>query len=78
MAQCETKLRAWPGEDGVFQCRKNWGHALLDNSHVATGLQEYQRIEWFDGDRRQFTGEWMPCADLLSCTLPTGHPGDHV
>lgn len=85
MSTCQAKIRVWDKEDGVFQCRKPYGHTAKrvvarqvhagDLTHVATGLYGYQTIEWTDGNRRQFTGEWVPCLVTGSCPLPMGHHG---
>lgn len=70
------KVKVWDKPDGIFQCRMKYGHESTDKKHVATGLYEYQTIEWTDGDRRQFTGEWVPCQDP-GCILPAEHQGEH-
>lgn len=77
MSNCQTKIRAWDKDDGVFQCRKKYGHAPADPNHVATGLYEYQVIEWMDGDRRQFTGDWVHCYHP-GCVLPAEHKAGHA
>lgn len=76
MSTCQMKLRAWAKDDGIFQCRRPYGHEKTDPQHEATGLYEYQTIAWLDGDRRQFVGEWVPCEAI--CTLPVNHSGNHA
>ncbi len=81
MSTCQAKIRILDTHDGIFQCRRPYGHPVLDDGrvhHVATGLYEYQVIEWLEGDRRQFIGDWAPCQDSLGCALPADHEGDHV
>lgn len=71
---CPAKIKAWKAEDGEFRCR------LADSphpQHEATGLYEHQTISWFDGDRRQFRGEFVAC-DESTCILPSGHHGNHA
>ncbi len=42
------------------------------------GLYLRTRIVWLDGDRRDYTGEFVPCAWLHGCILPGGHAGNHA
>ena len=72
---CPAKLKAFPGVEGVLSCRLDAGHEGAQ--HDATGLFEWQTISWFEGDRRQFTGEFHPC-DQSTCILPAGHRGSHA
>lgn len=81
MPKCPQKIRAWPANDGTFECRLDAGHleGPEAGSHVADGLYHYQSIEWFPGDRREFVGEFIACTFKsplgAGCLFPNGHPG---
>lgn len=70
---CPMRIRAWPKDDGIFDCRRTDEH----DQHEATGLFEYQVISWRDGDRRQFVGEFVECSSP-GCILPADHRGRHA
>lgn len=74
MTTCPQKIKLWAKADGEFACRRPVdGHT----QHVASGLIAGQTIHWYDGDRRNFTGEFNAC-DQSTCILPAGHHGRHA
>lgn len=73
---CPAKIKVWRAADGEFSCRLEHD-PVAEPEHQATGLFDYQTIHWFEGDRRQFTGDFNPC-DESTCILPAGHHGDHA
>lgn len=78
LEQCEAKIRPLPNPTEL-RCEKPAGHD--GDGHTAV-LADYAypgsrtRIEWMEGDRRTFRGEWEPCPEV--CSLPAGHRGLHV
>jgi hypothetical protein len=36
------------------------------------------RVDWDEGDRRTFHGEWPGVCDAPGCPLPNGHHGRHA
>lgn len=75
--RCPVKIKAWPTASGEFQCRLAASSHNEHREHVASGISGHQTIHWYDGDRRQFRGEFVPC-DQSTCILPSGHHGDHA
>lgn len=65
---CDKKIKLWDKDDGEFQCVLTRSH----NRHIAQGLFTHQTIEWQDGDRRQFEGEFVRCS-FPNCVLPLQH-----
>jgi len=41
------------------------------------GILEQTLVTWFDGDRRDYTGQLVECP-WRGCLLPGGHHGDHA
>lgn len=72
---CPARLHTGAAGLGDISCRLDEGHG--GRQHDATGLFAHQTISWFEGDRRQFTGEFHPC-DQSTCLLPAGHHGRHA
>lgn len=53
-----------------------------EGQHEGPGLGEGERIFWYSGDRREYTGQWPGYCDKLGkppfeggCALPAGHRG---
>lgn len=90
MTRCPWTIR--PGTSLVTQCDKD-EHVPPDippeamhedeYAHEGPGLFPDQRIIWYVGDRREYTGPWpgycpklgSPLAFSGGCTLPSGHHG---
>lgn len=54
-----------------------------DSRHEGPGIVAGQRVTWYAGDRREYTGDWPGYCDRLGgkaflggCTLPAGHRGN--
>ena len=81
--QCPWTIRWGTTADATTRCGKT-DHITVnigvpDPQHEGPGLLAGQRIAWYSGDRREYTGEWPGhCgkpAGQGGCVLPAGHPG---
>jgi hypothetical protein len=80
--QCIAKIRPFSNINDVeLQCEQESGHPE-DNYHGAfllnyayEGSSTY--ITWDHADRRNFTGDWVPCPNK-GCVLPADHIGNHA
>ena len=78
MRTCDVKIKWGMSPDTITTCDKDPAHVSAGERHEGPGLPEfdYQRIQWFPGDRREFTGEWTPCTRVPGCVLCDGHHGN--
>jgi hypothetical protein len=76
--RCDARIRPFPN-DTEIACEQTGDH----DRHSGT-LREYASagsvtvVEWLDGDRRSYRGDYPgPCSVAL-CSLPSGHRGSHA
>jgi hypothetical protein len=78
--RCPVKIRYGVSAGTHTQCDQDADHLQAGDAdtHEGPGLPEfpYQRIIWYPGDRREYTGEWPgPCDKVPGCILHLGHHG---
>lgn len=79
MSQCPWSIRWGTSAQTTTRCDKP-EHADLE--HQGDGPIPGQRITWYAGDGRAYTGEWPGYCQQLApptfnggCVLPLGHDG---
>jgi hypothetical protein len=65
------------GPNGDFTCEKDADDHVEHQAHTHSPTNPDQLITWFDGDRRNYQGEFQPC-DESTCSLPAGHARGHA
>jgi hypothetical protein len=79
--RCSWKIRYGTSAETITQCDRQEHH---DTSHEGPGLPQFpgQRIIWWAGDRREYSGDWPGYCTRLpgepfegGCVLPAGHRG---
>lgn len=79
MGKCNAKIAPFPDKSVIVLCdRSDERH----DSHTGTllnyaGPGSKSNITWWEEDRRNFRGEYIPCDDNR-CTLPKDHRGQHA
>ena len=79
MTSCDARIRPMPNDTEICCDRDDNGHTL----HIGT-LRDYAwpgsatTIDWDEGDRRTFHGDWPGPCPSAGCVLPAGHPRDHA
>lgn len=76
-APCTAKIRPF-SDDKELICHLD-EHGV-ETQHVATVkdlayVGSSTELFWFENDRRNFRGPWVPCA-LGTCIFPNGHAGN--
>ncbi len=73
--RCPWKIRWIPY--CTTQCDRPVHDGADDGQHEGPGTGEGERIFWYAGDRREYTGEWPGYCDKApfegGCVLPAGH-----
>lgn len=59
-----------PGIKHLIDCTVEGEHASEHNGRLYA-----TQVTWLDGDRRDFTGEFIECP-VPHCILPAGHRGN--
>jgi hypothetical protein len=68
----------------TIECDAEDGHLTrgIDIKHQGQAPESVTRVIWLEGDRRSYTGEYVPCGLPVRrgqvCTLPLRHHGSHV
>jgi hypothetical protein len=89
MTQCPWKIHFGVGQEMTVQCQREehlpepGAYASYDPRLEHEGLfNGITKINWYEGDRREYTGDWPGNCDKLpgmpmagGCTLHLGHHG---
>jgi hypothetical protein len=75
---CDAAMRL-DHHDVELRCeleRPHRDHQVLLRNYAFAGSVTI--MTWHEGDRRCFHGEWPGDCEVVDCTLPLGHKGDHL
>lgn len=68
----------------ICEHKMAWSHIRIECTKPAhpddpehSGVMLATQVIWLDGDRRDYTGEFVACT-TLGCILPGGHHGSHA
>jgi hypothetical protein len=82
---CTAKIRPFRTRDGGNDTEVQCSLEGLAHPQHSGVLRDYAYpgsetvIEWADGDRRNFYGDWPgDCEASRTCLLPNGHRGAHT